>query len=256
VFSQIGSRLYAVAPSQWIAQEAKRSSLLRDCRIEVIPNGIDVQIFRPREQQMARELLDIPPGVRVLLYVAQPVDRWEKGFMYVVEALQQVKDWRDLFLVIAGGGKIPAEVPVQHLRLGRVRDERILSLAYSAADIFVMPSLRETFGVTAIEAMAAGTPVVAFATGGIRETVREGITGRLVPTGDARALGQRIEELLQDPSSRSRMAANGRRTAMEEYSLPVIAKHHAEFCARIAELPRPVWESRPIPEPQNALGIN
>ncbi len=233
VFRRIRDRLHFVAPSRWIAGEARRSSLLQNFPIEVIPHGIDTEVFRSRDRFAAREVLGIPRSARVLLYVSQPVGRQEKGFAFLAEALKRAKDRDDLLLLVAGGGKLPVEVSTRMLRLGWIRNDLFLSLAYCAADIFVMPSLRETFGVTAVEAMASGTPVIAFATGGIPETVRHGVSGLLVPVGDTSALYRSIEELLPDSTCRSRMAENGRKIAVEEYSMPVHAKRHKEFCARV-----------------------
>lgn len=254
VFSRIHDRLHFVAPSDWIAAKARQSSLLRNLPIDVIPNSADTDVFRPRDQLGARALLDVPRNARVLLYVAQPVSRVEKGFAYLAEALQKMSDRRDLLLLVAGSGKLPAEVPIQCVQLGRIRDERLLSLVYSAADVFVMPSLEETFGMTAVEAMATGTPVVAFATGGIAETVRHGVTGLHVPTGSSGALCDSIEALLSDSSARARMAENGRRIAVEEYSMPVIAKRYADHCARIIGSPSSAREPVPVSENYTLAG--
>jgi glycosyltransferase involved in cell wall biosynthesis len=236
VFSRIRDRLHFVAASRWTARQARRSSLLKDFPIDVIPYGIDTEIFRPSDRVAAREILGVPKNSRVLLYAAHPVDRVQKGFACLAEAVRKMNDREGLFLLVAGGGKLPAEVPIPHRHLGRIHDERLLSLAYCAADVFVMPSLQEAFGLTAIEAMASGTPVIAFASGGIAETVRDGVTGLHVPTGDTSALGESISQLLRNSAARARMSENARKVAVSEYSMSVQAKSHAGLLARITSL--------------------
>jgi glycosyltransferase involved in cell wall biosynthesis len=99
-------------------------------------------------------------------------------------------------------------------------------MAYSAADVFVIPSLQEAFGQTVIESMACGTPIVGFASGGITDTVRPGVTGALAPTGDVPALRRAIADLLKDDAGRARMAEQCRRIALAEYALDVQAKQY------------------------------
>jgi glycosyltransferase involved in cell wall biosynthesis len=102
-------------------------------------------------------------------------------------------------------------------------------LVYSAADIFVCPSLQENFAQTALEALACGTPVVGFAVGGFPDMVRQGVTGLLVPPQDVVALRAAIADLLRDVSKRVEMAASCRRIAVEEYSLGVQARRYLEL---------------------------
>jgi glycosyltransferase involved in cell wall biosynthesis len=100
---------------------------------------------------------------------------------------------------------------------------------YSAADVFVIPSSQEAFGLTALEATACGTPVVGFAVGGIVDTVRHGTTGLLVPPGDVEALRAAIRSLLETPATREAMAVNCRRVAVAEYTLETQARRYAQL---------------------------
>jgi glycosyltransferase involved in cell wall biosynthesis len=119
------------------------------------------------------------------------------------------------------------------MSLGYVANECLLALVYSAADIFVMPSLQESFGQTALQALACGTPVVGFEVGGIPDMVRPGVNGLVVPTGDVSALCTAIRTLLQDPAQRAVMAANCRRIAVQEYALEVQARRYLELYEEI-----------------------
>ena len=102
-----------------------------------------------------------------------------------------------------------------------------MSLVYSAADLFILPSLQENFPNTALEALACGVPIVAFDVGGIPEIVRNGLTGTTVAVGDAEALAKAMKDLLISPERRGTISANCRRIAVEEYALEVQARRYA-----------------------------
>jgi glycosyltransferase involved in cell wall biosynthesis len=149
----------------------------------------------------------------------------------------------NLLLVSVGSGQPPVRVDVPHLHLGQIGLERLLSLVYSAADVLVIPSLQEAFGLTALEATACGTPVIGFAVGGIVDTVRPGITGLLVPPRDVTALRDAIRDLLQDPARRGEMAVNCRRIAVEQYALEIQAQRYIEFYRTILTRQDSAWSS-------------
>jgi glycosyltransferase involved in cell wall biosynthesis len=108
---------------------------------------------------------------------------------------------------------------VPQLNLGRINIDRYLSLAYSAADVFVIPSVQESFGQTVSESLACGTPVIGFATGGMLDMVRPGETGQLVPVADVAALREAIRAMLAIPNVREQYTARCRAIAVAEYSI-------------------------------------
>ncbi len=223
------NRLFLVTASDWLAREAKRSALLRDFPITVIPHAIDTDVFSPRDRSFARSVLSIPADASVILFVAEPVTRINKGFAHLAQALGALDHTTNLLLLSVGSGTPPAKVAIPHQHLGHIGDVRLLSIIYSAADIFVIPSFQEAFGLTALEATACGTPVVGSDVGGISQTVRPGVTGLLVPPKDVAALRSAILDLLQNPVRRAQMAANCRRIAMEEYASKVQAQRYIEL---------------------------
>src|SRR5262249_45190426 len=151
-----------------------------------------------------------------------------KGFVELAAALEGITGIDNLALVSVGGG-VPPIQGRKLINIGKVSDDRILSLAYSAADLFVIPSLQESFGQTVIESLACGTPVVGFASGGITDTVRPGITGALAPTGDVPALRDAIAKLLGDPAERARMGVECRRVATEEYGFDTQSRQYLDL---------------------------
>ena len=214
--------LQLVGTSRWIAGEARRSSLMSRFPVTVIPNGLDVKDFAPRDRKFARDFFDLPPDAKIVLFAADSTANVRKGFAYLAEALQGISDVPGLLLVSVGRGS-PAIAGVPHRHLGKIKDDRVLSLAYSAADVYAIASLQESFGQTVTESMACGTPVVGFASGGIVDMVRPGVTGELAPTRDVPALRAAVKQVLSDPGRRAALAENCRRVAVQEYSLEVQA---------------------------------
>jgi glycosyltransferase involved in cell wall biosynthesis len=149
-----------------------------------------------------------------------------KGFKFLVQALQGLAHLPDVLLLTVGGARPSIRAPIPNLHLDSVGNERFLSLIYSAADVAVVPSLQDNFPQVALEAMACGTPVVAFAVGGLLDIVRPGVTGVLVPSRDATGLDAAIAELLQDPAKRTEMAANCQQVVANEYAVELQARRH------------------------------
>lgn len=219
-------RMHFVAPSQWVAEGARRSSLLQGFPVSVIPNGVDTRFFSPLDRRASRELLGIPIEAEVALFVGQPVTRVTKGFALLADALGRINR-EDFMLVSVGQGSPPSAVGISHLHLGYVADDRLLPVIYSAADMFVIPSLQENCPQTVLEAIACGLPVVGFATGGIVDLVRPGTNGTLVATGDVEGLSGAILDMLADSGRRAEMARNARRMAVQEFSLELQAQRYA-----------------------------
>ncbi len=221
--------LNLVTPSRWLAEEARRSTLLRSFPVTVIPLGIDTDIFCPRDRRTARSVLGLPPEAFIVLFVANPITRVNKGFAHLAQAVDGLPTPGDLLLLSVGSGRPPVDVRVPHHHLGRVRDERLLSIIYNAADLFVIPSMQDNSPQTALEAMACGVPIVGYATCGIPDIVRPDLTGLLAPPQDVPALRAAIEMLMRGPTQRAELSAQCRRVAVEEYSLMTQARHYIEF---------------------------
>ncbi len=219
-------RLHIVTPSQWLASEARRSALFQGFPISVIPYGLDVTIFSPGERSSARELFGIPKDRLVILCVADSLKNPRKGLGPLLEALAGLENHTDFLFTTLGLGVPLQGLAMSHVSLGYVRDDRLVSLAYSAADVVVSPSLQDNLPNTILESMACGVPVVGFNVGGIPDMVRENITGNLVSVGDIAGLRDAIVGILRNPIRRAAMAANCRRVVLEEYSLEVQARRY------------------------------
>lgn len=231
-------RLHIVAPSRWLAEEAKKSSLLGRFAVHVIPYGLDLEDFAPRDRRAARETLGLPQDKRVLLFVAASATNQRKGFGCLAEALKGLGPRNDVVLCSLGSGRPKIDAPLQHVHLGAVEQDRLLSMIYSAADLFVVPSMEDNLPCTALEALACGTPILGSHIGGIPDMVRPGKTGWLAPAGNAKAWREAIQGVLDHPQQLEAMARSCRRVAEEEYGLELQARRYLPLYQRLAEGPR------------------
>jgi D-inositol-3-phosphate glycosyltransferase len=227
----ISPTLAEVAQLQWL--------YLADTeKVVVIPPGVDLSHFYPIPLDEAMEFIGVAPCEQVLLYVGriEPL----KGIDTLIESLAIVQDQgvRVCLSVIGGNADgseetLSAEMArLQHLRekyglldlvtfLGK-RGQDTLPYYYSAAKAVVVPSLYESFGMVALEAMACGTPVVASQVGGLAFLVQDGVTGYTVPVDDPREMANRLLTLVSDPTMREQMGENAAAFA-KDYGWQVIA---------------------------------
>jgi len=217
-----------------LRDEVKRSSLFSRFPCSVIPNGLDTQVFSPKDPRVAREKFGIPLNARAILFLADGVHIPRKGFHLLVEALAGAEPDSNTFLVSVGPGFPPDLGHIPHRHIQTISDDELLSHIYSAADVFVLPSLQENLPNTALEAIACGTPVVGFAVGGIPDIVRPGVTGLLAKPADAADLRRAVIEVLGH-SNRAEMAKNCRRIATEEYGVETQVRRHMEVYEGLLE---------------------
>lgn len=227
-----------VAPSKWTQKQAQISSLLSNFEIAHIPNGIDCEIFIPREKTEARAKLNLPTEGLIVLFVADAVTNYRKGFDLLQKALSEIDSDRPITLASIGSEGKSFDGKIKHIHLGRIESEEVMSIAYSAADIFVTPARAESFGQVVIEAMACGTPVVGFEVGGIPDMVRPGQTGLLAKVENVREFKNAIETLLKEDEMRSAMSRECRHVALAEYTLDIQADKYKKVYESLIEKSR------------------
>lgn len=235
-FDRIPQRQITItAPSQWLANLAASSPLLGRFHVKVIPNGLDTALYRPIDRGEARSRLGVPADARVALFVASDTTNPRKGFKYLSEALSQLTDIERLFLLSIGqGGDLP-HGPIPCKALGAVSDEETMAAAYSAADVFVIPSVQDNLPNTVLESMACGTPVVGFDVGGVPDMVRHEQTGLIAPVGDVAALAIAVRRILVDPDLAGRISLQCRAVAVDEYSLTLQASRFIDLYRTVAD---------------------
>jgi D-inositol-3-phosphate glycosyltransferase len=192
-------------------------------RISVVPCGVNLDLFQPVDQRKARRELSLRDDDRILLFVGriEPL----KGIDILLGAAAELAMEHDCSVLVIGGDSSAQQGEIAYLRnlaarlgiaervsfLGSVDHER-LPLYYSAADVCVVPSFYESFGLVALEAMACGTPVVASRVGGLAGTVRDGETGYLIPWRCPEPFAERIELLLGNEELRRAFGRTARET--------------------------------------------
>ncbi|MGB9724264.1 MAG: glycosyltransferase [Chloroflexia bacterium] len=229
-------------------------------RIHVIPPGVNLERFRPIPKVEARAHVGTPcepcEEAHMLLYVGRMdplkgVDDLLRAMAYVVRDLPD--DWacRTCLALVGGDAESSDEALRREMeRLGRLKEELGLrSLAtflgrrdqdelpyyYSAADVCVVPSYYESFGMVALESLACGTPVVASRVGGLTYIVEDGVTGFLVPQGDPAALANRISQLLLDCRLRRQMGLYGVEVA-RRFAWPQVADQIVDLYERLGRI--------------------
>jgi glycosyltransferase involved in cell wall biosynthesis len=203
-------------------------------RIRVVYNGVDTEVFR--------SLDGLPKKSNSLIFVGNTEDR-KKGIIYLLQAIKKLENDCPVKLTIIDGGAPEAQyVPalMQRINLdGRVTFARRLSgddlvKWYAAADIAIVPSMFEGFGLPAAEAMACEVPVIAFAAGALPELVADGETGILVPPADVAALAAAIKRLVENRELRLRMAKAARKRVLQKFNWQQAAKQVLEVYQEVA----------------------
>ena len=217
------SAIDIVAPSQWIAGLSRQSPLLGRFPIHHIPNGVNRSIFRPIDKSAARNRIGIDPARKVILFSSHLILNPHKGGSHMRDALDHLSTVRELenvLLLVVGKG---AENWEQHhrfeiKRLGHVYDDEMMAAIYSAADVFVSPTLADTFPNAVLEAMACGTPPVTFKVGGCPELVRHMHTGYLAALKDAQDLANGIRLLLENTELQKDLGRQSLDVVNQEYT--------------------------------------
>jgi glycosyltransferase involved in cell wall biosynthesis len=215
-----------VAISRWLKECAKNSYLLSEYDIKVIPNAVDTKDFFPIKKNTARKKLGLPHDKKIILLGATSIHDKYKGFDKFQSSINYLGG-NYLFVFF---GNINNEVldllDIEYKSLGFLRDNRTLRFAYSAADVFVAPSIQEAFGKTLVEAMACGTPVVAFDATGPRDIVEHKVTGYLAQPFVAEDLARGIEWVLEDNDQRLNLIEQSIKKVEECFKIEIVAQHY------------------------------
>jgi len=232
------SELHIVAPTNWIMDAAQQSPLLGRFPCRLIPNGVDMDVFRPVPKGTARGALDVPGDRTALLFIAHVLqNNPRKGTQYVPEIVSSLWEAgrRDILLMLVGQGEPEwiESVPCPVWRRDLVRDDELLALVYSAADVNLHPAVVENFPNTVLEAMACGLPSVAFDVGGVSDGVVDGVTGRLVQAGDVHSFVRAVEAIVDSKELRQKMSAGGIEFVRENMTVQKQADAFADLCRSV-----------------------
>ena len=225
--------------SQWLKDETISAFGCSNQRIDVIPNFVDPAIF-DRERHGPGLHDDLGGGRKVLMHISnfRPVKR----VLDVLRVFAKVRESVPSVLVMVGDGPERGAAEEEARRLGLAHDVRFLGKIdqvaplLAAADLYVFPSESESFGLSALEALASGVPVVAARVGGLAEVVRDGVTGALLPLGDVDGMARAAVALLQ-PDRWAQASAAARADARARYATDdVVARYETLYDEALAQV--------------------
>lgn len=230
------AKIAVVAPSNWMAEQAASSSLFSGRPVSVIPNSLDMEIYIPRSKVEAKAEFAIPSDALTLMCGAVDNKEQRKGFHLLFEALQicqqnawfsdKCKQGKIVILVTGVNGHGFSELDITVKEVGLLSSDQDMATVYNATDLFVLPSLEDNLPNTIMEAMACGTPVVSFRTGGIPDLIQHGENGSLVEKGDIYGLAELIVELLHDDSKREKFAVRSRAFIGEKFNEDLLSDRY------------------------------
>lgn len=220
-----------VVPTDWMRKIVQGSTLLKDKEVYVIANGMNLESYYPVDKNVARQKLHIPSDKKVILFGAVNAFDPRKGFNYLIESLKLLSDKHkdEYCLVVFGMGnqELQLDIPVRFL--GYLSDSYLLQLAYSSADVMVVPSVEEAFGQTVTEAMACATPVVSFEETGPADIIEHLKTGYLARYLDENDLAQGIEWVLENKERMDELSYSARKRVETSYDIKIIARKYEEL---------------------------
>lgn len=233
--------LTVVTPSRWLAECAKASSLLKDVRVEVIPNGVDLEVFKPVTREIARQILGLPADKRLILFGAMDATSDpRKGFVHLENALRTMvsEGWAEKAEVVVFGtsrddGYLDCGMFARYL--GSFQDDVSLGLVYAAADVFVAPSLEDNLPNTIMEAMACGTPCAAFDIGGIPDMIDHQENGYLARPFEPEGLARGIAWMIESPERQLQLGAQARCKAEQNWRIEDVARRYEVLYREILE---------------------
>jgi glycosyltransferase involved in cell wall biosynthesis len=226
--------IQVVTPSVWLTRQAERSSLFGEYPIETIPNPVDVELFRPRKKNSIRQQLGLSSEKLLIGTGADRATR-RKGIDLFFEAMTELSmPTSEAELVLFGRTDSVARSDIKYdvNVTGFLKDETLRRL-FSEIDLLVVPSRQEAFGQTASEALASGTPVVAFNSTGPSSILTHELTGYLAEPFDPIDLARGIEWVLADDERRARLGECARTDAIERFDMPVVAQQYKQVYKNI-----------------------
>jgi len=233
------SPITLVVASRWMKRRVEASPLLGGLPCHVIPYCLELDRWRPLDRQACRQRLGIPEGAKAIAFRMPKGHRQHqtKGIPWLLEALRRLTLHQPTYLIALEEKGLLEEFRDRYsiIEVGWVSDEAGVAEALTAADLFLMPSNAEAFGLMALEAMACGTPAVVTAGTALEDTAHVPEAGVAVPHGDSEALAGTIERLLADDERRAAMGRRGREIVDADHSHEDYVGRHLELYAAVLD---------------------
>lgn len=229
-FDGFGDNLLVVSVSPWLMNRAKQSPLLEKALHCTILNGLNTDVFYPRNIGGLRE--KFPADKKIVFFATTYLTNTQtdiKGGRYIIELAKQLLG-EDIMIVVAGRYNPNLDYPANMILLGHLAEQEALADYYSIADVTVLTSLRETFSMVTAESLCCGTPVVGFEAGG-PESIALSEYSKFVPQGDVEALKHALLEMLNTSWKRDEIG----KKALDIYSGKQMVKEYVKVYQRFLE---------------------
>lgn len=229
------SNFEILVASSWMENMVRQSPLMEGVPVHKVPFGLDLDFFKPGDQAAAKARLGIEPHRLVLCFRSVVNDF--KGLQYVIEALDRLQTQVPIcLLTLNDRGRIEKfKERFQVVELGWTNDDAVMQDVYSATDLFLMPSLADSFGLMAVEAMACGKPSICFEGTALPEVVFTPEAGLAVPSRDSAALSAAMERLIGDPQERLARGERSRQLAEQHYDIRLQAQRMLDVYERVIQ---------------------
>jgi len=218
-----------VGISHWLSGEAKKSELFRSFDIRTISNNINTKDFSPVDRAVAKNILGIKTSKNIILVGSTSLNDFYKGFSKYIEAIN-ILEKDKWFLCFLGeiDEKVVDNLGFEYISFGYLHDHISLRLAYSCANVFVVPSLMDAFGKTIAEAMSCATPVVCFDATGPKDIISHKVDGYKAEPFEAMDLAKGIEWVVNH-AKYDALCLTAREKVLNEFDSSVVAKQYVEL---------------------------
>ncbi len=231
------TNIHLVMASRWMENLVAQSPILAHLPRTVIPFGLDTSDFKPLDKKACKQALGIPEDYFAVAFRAVPFSPF-KGVEFIEKALLNLSSKKPICLIAFDSvGLVPnLAKKFKIVELGWVNESLKIVQALNAADVFLMPSIAESFGMMAVEAMACGIPVIAFEGTALSSIIHAPQGGMAVPAKDWKALKEALEALIEDSDLYENLKRNGLKIVSEEYTVDHYVARHLELYNRLLTL--------------------
>lgn len=222
------SKFTVLCYSKWMKDRLEKN-ILKDKDIRFIYNGIDENIFKPYDKIESRRELGLPLDKKIMMFCSNgaSADK-QKGGKYLTEAYELLKDREDLFFIALGNEKRELKTD-NFLNIEYIYDENTMAKYYSASDLFIFPTLAETFGLVVAEALSCGLPVITFNTGPMPELVEHMENGYVASYKDTEDFVKGIETFINNPELLNAASKKARNTVLEKFTLNKMINSYSDL---------------------------
>lgn len=236
-----GLNLTIVTCSNWLGECVKKSSLLGNFRVEVIPNTLDLEIYKPQNKLEARKKLNLPAEKLLISFGTMNTNEERKGFkqlksalMGLVEKYPSLKDKTELLIFGFSSSNELNDIPINANYLGRLSNSEMIALCYNAGDVFVAPSLEDNLPNTVMESLACGTPVAAFSIGGMPDMIDHMQNGYLAEPYSINDLANGIYWCIENPERNKTLSINALEKAVSNFSKEIVCTKYLNLYKSLA----------------------